>query len=350
MNLKTTPILFGLLLTILFLFGLMLVYKKTPVDENLIMPKMQGDVEVDTVRFNYHGKDKDEEVVFLKQNELWYLKQASKQARVEGFRIEEMVRNVKMAKVNEDAKVQSDHSAFDLPPGKPRITVTLSGKLKNADQRGEVFIGKEAADKAIVYVNSSDRPGRGFPVARSSIESLLFKDTATLRSKRLFDLVEPTVTAVKIKEADKELALKKVEDNWFYVNPPIGFADSTGGGDEPPAKKDFKDFKDQLKEPKAKSSGGVKELITAIARLQVDKEEDFEPLGKEVDEKSATMILELVSGTEKPEKAEKDEKDEKEKAKKEEKVTREALIVGKEVVPPASAKKEKVEKQYYARM
>ena len=64
MNLKTTPFLFGLLLTILFLFGLMLVYKKNPVDENLIMPTMQADADIDTLRFVYHHKDKEAEADF----------------------------------------------------------------------------------------------------------------------------------------------------------------------------------------------------------------------------------------------------------------------------------------------
>src|SRR6516162_1252267 len=144
MNLKTTPFLFGLLLTILFLFGLMLVYKKNPVDENLIMPTMQGDVDVDTLRFVYHQKDKEaEELVFVKESEFWYLQQSGKKARVEGFRIDDMVRSIKNARLNEDEKVHTDTRDFDLPPGKPRISITLSCKVKSIDKKWEFFVGRE---------------------------------------------------------------------------------------------------------------------------------------------------------------------------------------------------------------
>src|SRR5262249_43007481 len=147
----------------------------------------------DTVRIQYHGKDKEgTEIVFLKKDDLWYLEQNGKRARVEGFRIDDMVRSIKNAKAStEDEKVRTDTAEFDLPPGKPRMTVTLSGKVKNIDKKWEFFVGREGAGGGFVYVNSSDRSKRAFPVSKQAIEGILFKDTAALRSKRLFDLVEP---------------------------------------------------------------------------------------------------------------------------------------------------------------
>src|SRR5205085_3015844 len=100
MNLKTTPILFGLMLGLLWLFGLLLVYKKAPVDENLIMRSMQGpDVKVDTVVITYKdAKDPSEELKFEEVDSKWYLKQHGQQVRVESFKIDQIVRSVQNAR------------------------------------------------------------------------------------------------------------------------------------------------------------------------------------------------------------------------------------------------------------
>src|SRR5262249_25123146 len=149
-------------------------------------------------------------------------------------------------------------------------TVSLSGTRKGKPAKWTFNVGKESADNKVVYVNSSDRPDRAFPVLRSSIESLFFKDTAELRSKRLFDFVESNVASLAISEGKDELRLQKVDNCWRCRKPDLGFADF----ESPPGVED-------KKEPKAAASG-IKSLINAIAHLQVDNENDFEPVGTDL--------------------------------------------------------------------
>ena len=54
MNLKTTPILFGLLLGILWLFGLVLVYTNNTVDAGLLVPSLRDpDIKIDLIKLQY---------------------------------------------------------------------------------------------------------------------------------------------------------------------------------------------------------------------------------------------------------------------------------------------------------
>ena len=93
----------------------------------------------------------------------------------------------------------------------PSLVVTLRGKIrekkaepKKLDDKDEgkkeeakkeepprfkekewkLTIGGESADKAFVYVRSSDRPERPFAISKASIDSLFFKDPNHLRSRR----------------------------------------------------------------------------------------------------------------------------------------------------------------------
>lgn len=336
MNLRTTPLLFGLVLGILWLFGLALVYKKGAVDESFILPSMQlSDVKVDAVTIekttDKGGTQKDD---FVLANELWYVVQGDYKVRVENFRIDDMIREIKNAKRYEEERVQNDTGYYDLPPGgQPHMTVTLKGKRRETSKEWKLFVGKKGAGDVTVFVNSSDRTGRAFPVLRSTIESLFFKDIADLRSKRLFDTVETMVTFVDIKEGKEELALKKVENTWRFEKPPLGFA-----GFETTAITD-----DALKAGKGGVSG-VKALIGNITAIHVDSENDFEPIGikpladYELKEGQEQMRIALGSGDEKPRKA-KDEK-----AEKKEEGKREVLLIGR------SVKGTKTEPQVYARM
>jgi hypothetical protein len=128
------------------------------------------DVNIDTVIFQY--KDGKEELVFTQENEMWFLQQASQKVRVEGFKIDQIIREVQQAKRYEEERPVDDLKGFELQP--PNIAVTFKGKVKNQERTWKFNVGKEGAGKFTVYVNSSDRPNRGFPVVRSTIESLFF--------------------------------------------------------------------------------------------------------------------------------------------------------------------------------
>ncbi len=336
MNLRTTPLLFGLLLGILWLFGLMLVYKKAPTDENLIVPSMAGpDVKIDAVTIQFaEGKEggAKEPLVFTKENDLWYLQQQGQKVRVEGFKIDGIVRQVQDAKRYEEERPSDDLKGYGLLP--PLMTVTLKGKVKERDKEWTFNIGKEGAAKYTVYVNSSDRPGRAFPVLRSGLDNLFFKDVNALRSKRLFDFVEPNVATIDVKEGKEELALKKAENSWRYEKPALGFADfeaTTTPGED-------------LK--KKEQTGGVKGLISAIANIHVDDEKDFEPLGTDLGKlglEEGKESLRIAVGTV----AEKSFKKDEDKDKEKKDVTKEVLLVGKRAAQPAG---KKGKEQYYARL
>src|SRR5215472_13035309 len=109
MNLRTTPLLFGLLLGVLWLFGLIVMYKKGAVDEAFILPTAQGpDVKIDTVILDKKGKDKNaaEQIVFVRTNDQWYVKQDTKggqlSVRIENFRVDDLIREVTNAKRYEE--------------------------------------------------------------------------------------------------------------------------------------------------------------------------------------------------------------------------------------------------------
>jgi hypothetical protein len=343
MNLRTTPLLFGLVLGILWLFGLALVYKKGAVEESFLMPSMQGtDVKVDAVTFEYKTKDKDKEgpqqVDFILQNELWYVVQSGIKVRVENFRIDDMVREVKNAKRFEEERVQNDTAYYDLPPGgQPFTTVTLKGKRRDTPKEWKFFIGKQGAAGSTVFVNTSDRPGRAFPVLRSSIESLFFKDVADLRPKRLFDVVESLVTFVDIHQGSYDLALRKTENTWRFEKPALGFAgfESSAVGE---------DIGKQQS-----TANSVKSLIGNVTAIHVDNEKDFEPIGVKsmadygLKDGEEQMRIVLGTGNEKP--RAKDEKDE--KAEKKDEGKREVLLIGNRVKQLGGSKSEP---QVYARM
>lgn len=348
MNLRTTPILFGLLLGILWLFGLMLVYKKTAPDENLIVPSMSGpDVKIDLVSIEYkEAKDSKDKLVFTQSDDMWYLLQNEQKVRVEGFKIDGMIREIQNAKRYEEERPSDELADKGLSP--PLMKVTLKGKVKTKgtdkenEKEWQFNVGKEGAAKFLVYVNSSDakKSTKAFPVPRASLDSLFFKNTAALRSQRLFDIIEPSVTTVRVKEGKNELSLKKVDNTWRFVKPEgLGFADF-----ETPASIDDKDKKPAIP---TRAAGGVKGLILSIGNIRVDSEADFEPLGVDLasygveDGKEATMRIEIGSGADKADKIGKD-KDEKEK-----KEPKEVLLIGKKVQQVVL---KKGEVQYYARL
>src|SRR5688572_30296790 len=139
MNLKTTPLLFGLLLVILWSFGLTLAYKKTAVDEALVLPSLRGgDVKIDTVHIKYEGdKDKKPDVLLIQEGESWYHKEGGQKVKVEGFRVEQLIRQVKDAKKNEEFRASEDLGNFGL--AQPRLVVTLKGKAKERDKEARFF-------------------------------------------------------------------------------------------------------------------------------------------------------------------------------------------------------------------
>lgn len=332
MNLRMTTLLFGFLLTMLWVFGLMVAHKKAAGDQSFVVPKLL-DAKIDKLVV----KQKDGDSEFISIDGRWFLQLGKQKVRVEGVTIENIIKAVKEAKHDETADVSKDLSVYGLD--KPKITVILSGTLDKEDRTWEFYVGNESG--GTTYVNSGDRKDRAFAVSKTSMDKLAFKDPNYFRSKRLFDFGALDVKEIAIKKADQELDLTKGEANrWTFVKPKgLGIAGFESEQEEEKKKKD--PFKD--KELAPTPTGGVKGLLDHIVNIRVDDEEHFEPLGKKsaaeygVEAGKERMRIDVTSTHE-------------------DKKTIETLLIGNEVFVDKKVKKGKEEitekkiEYYYARL
>jgi hypothetical protein len=277
MNFRITTFFFGLLLTMLWVFGLMIAHKKTAGDPTAIVPTL-ADAKIDSITVQRSEKGKDlPPVVFAQKDDTWYLKEGGQETKVEGFQINRIIDQIRDARPDEDADVTGEPSTYGM--NAPELVVALKGKAKGEATEWKLFVGKISPDN-MAYVNSSDRQTKVFAVAKKNIESLFFEDPNYLRSKRLFDFMENAVTEVIAKQGDKELDLKRNDQtSWIFVKPPLGYAGPDNP--EPPVddkKKPF--FPPKEKEKEAEGIRGVKALLDAVKQVRVDEDRDLVPLGK----------------------------------------------------------------------
>ncbi len=289
MSFRSTTFLFGLLLGMLWLFGLTVSYKKTAVDASVLLPTLEGspDTEIDSITIQRRVAGKPPEELQFTKNEkdindkdVWTLKVpgVQKSVKVESFRVEQIIRQIKEARRSDEAEVSDKLATVNLDP--PATVVTLRGKVKGKkEQEWKFYMGKESADQAFVFVNSSDRPNKVYAMTKSNIDSVLFKDPNHLRARRLFEFTDTAAQTIDVKEGAAELDLKKGDDStWRFEKPAFGAAEFEG----PPAPKDLA--------PGAKTpEGGVKGLLASIGTIRVDSEDDFVPIS---DEKLAKFGLE----------------------------------------------------------
>ena len=320
MNFRITTLFFGLLLTMLWVFGLMIAHKKAAGDQTLIMPSLgERDVKIDKVYVKRVGKESFEaELVF--ENGFWFLKNSpSKQkARVEGHRVDSIVKLIQTAKHDETTDVNKSPAVYGLD--KPSVEVTLEGTTKTEGERKKwkFIVGDDKARAGMAYVQASERGEQIFAVARKSLDPLFFKDPNSLRSRRLFDFGETGVTKIEAKKdgAPSPLEIERIDPtHWTFLKPKLGPA----GAESEPAEEKKKDMFHK-EAPPAPASGGVKGLLNSISTIQVDDEDDFEALGSSLDKYGLEpgkewMRIEITSKNEKNED------------------TKEILYVGKEVVP-----------------
>lgn len=277
MNLRVTTLFFALLLSMLWIFGLMVAHKKAAGDVSFIMPSLQGKeadftFEKVTVKRTIENETVDAEFVF-EADKRWYHHEGSQKVRLLGVRIDNIIKQIKAAKAEEHADVYAEPAKYGLKT--PPTVVTIHGKVRNEDRKWEIFVGNESAGN--FYVKTSDRDDRIFAVAKRHVEPIFnWKNATHLRDKRLFDFVDIAVTHIAVRKADKELELKKAEGlRWNFVKPPnMGIA---GFGPQEPEKKD-----PHKKEPivPVESLNSVQGMLTKIKEIHVDDDDQFVPLGK----------------------------------------------------------------------
>ncbi|MBI3409775.1 MAG: DUF4340 domain-containing protein [Planctomycetes bacterium] len=274
MNFKSTAAFFGLLLGMLFLFGLMVETKKSKVEDSLLMPTLAAlpDVNIDSVIVK---RGNDEYQFTQTDKDVWSLRQSGikPSIKVETFQVRKIIDQIKSARKNDEAGQSNDPVRYELSP--PKGTITLKGKSKDGKEKTwTMFLGKESADKAFVYANTSDRPDRVFAVSRSAVDSMLFANANRFRSTRVFETIESEVQEVDLREGMKEVELKRGDDTtWRFVKPPLGFADYDSI--PPPAKDNILGKDKALAKP---SEVSVKALLAAVLSMRVDGEEDFMPM------------------------------------------------------------------------
>lgn len=286
MNLYRTTLFFALLLTTLWIFGLMTAYKRLVPDETRIAPTLESqDAKVEAIVIKKkQGKD-TEETNLVRDKDTWYLKSGEQKIKLENFKVDGLVNQAKRAQKSEAFPGSDDLGRYGLAP--PETTVLLKGTLKGQPKEWQLNFGNESADKTLIYANSSDRPDKAFGVSRDGVDSI-FKDPSSLRPRRLFDFTEAQANHVDLRKGSNEVELKRGEDTtWRFEKPALGFAGfdvaapTAVGGD--PAKKE---------------GGGVKGLLGAISGLHVDNDDDFvspgQPLARfDLDEGKESMRIEV---------------------------------------------------------
>jgi hypothetical protein len=266
MNLLRTLLFFGLLLSLFWVFGLMVAYKRLVPDESRLLPTLESpDAKIDSVLLKKGQGKGGEPIVLVRENDNWYLQEANQKLKLEGFKVNGLISQIKRAQKSEAFLPSDDLGNYGL--NLPHLIVQLKGEFKGNPKEWTLNLGKDSPDKLLIYANSSERSSKAYAVTRESIDSL-FKDTSALRPRRLFEFSEATANLIDLKQEKREVELKKGEDGfWRFVKPALGFAGfeserspTDPGGD--PAKA-------------GGGPGGVKGLLGAITALHVDNDDDF---------------------------------------------------------------------------
>jgi Domain of unknown function (DUF4340) len=305
MNFRITMFFFALLLTMLWVFGLMIARKKAGGDQTAIMPSLADrDIKIDKVIIK-RAKDKDVEpfeAELVYEGGMWVLKDpVSKQtARVEGWRVDGFIKLIQNAKHDETGDVNKAPANYGLD--KPRIEVTLEAPPKADGERRKWTFAVGEDRSGLAYVLASDHKDKVFAVPKKSLDPLFFKDPNHLRSKRLFDFGETGVTKIEGKRGADELEVKRdpATQQWTFIKPKYGPAGADSESEEKPKKKNPFD----KEPPPPPATGGIKGLLNNISAIQVDDESDFEPLGSpmakfDLEPGQETMRIEVSSANDK---------------------------------------------------
>src|ERR1700687_3971280 len=120
MNFRSTTLLFGLLLGMLWLFGLTVAHKKTAVDPSFLLPTLQAktNVVIDSITIQRKVKDKQqpEEFELTKQNDVWMLKLPGiqKSVKLESSRVDQIAKQIRDARRSDEAGVTENLSFYQL--------------------------------------------------------------------------------------------------------------------------------------------------------------------------------------------------------------------------------------------
>jgi hypothetical protein len=263
MNLKTTYILFGVLLAVLIVFAVTQLVKYKPGDatkEQYVFADFQGkdavkSDDIDAVRIERKpAGGKAEVLAFTRGKDGWQM-QEPYPLRTAPYEVSSLVRQVAEAR-RESSEMSSNLAEYGLDD--PREVVTL----KKGDKEWKLNVGKDTGSGGVVYVSNAARPKEPTAVKRASLDAV-FKKVNDFRDKALLTATAAATSRVALDAKGGTLALEKTGDGrWRFQKPPYGAAEFEG---EPPT----------AALPVAKKVGGVRDLIDAAGGLRVETDDDF---------------------------------------------------------------------------
>jgi hypothetical protein len=260
MNLKTTYILFGVLLAVLILFA---------VTQFVGMKSGGGGSKEPYVFADFHsGKDavKTSDVdevrverasgstlAFKREKGAWQMTEPFA-ARADLYNVDNLVRQVSDAE-REKGEPLSNPKEYGLEP--PQAVVTL----KKGDQEWKLNVGKQGT--GVVYVSNAAKPDQPMPIRKSSLEAV-FKNVNDFRSRELLTVNSANATSIQVNDKAHAVALDKTSDGrWRFAKPAYGPANLEGDTTAavPPAGE--------------KKVNGVRDLIDTASGLRVEADNDF---------------------------------------------------------------------------
>jgi hypothetical protein len=350
MNLRTTYILFGVLLAGLAGLALTRMFGlgQRSAKSDFLFPELHAknasvqDKDIDTVRIE-HPESSAGALVFVRDAKKNWEMTEPRKLRVDQFAVNHLVTQV-LGATREKVEVVNDLKEYELD--KPQYIVTLS----KGEESWTLKVGKQSqGTQPNVYVASSSRPKEPVAVKKSSLDNV-FKTLNEFRSKSLVSASASEAQSVEMQAAGKKesLALEKGKDGrWTFKKPgDYGEADYEGEGPPPLS-------------TETRKITGVLGLLQTVTGLQVEHDSDFVADGvseQELKDKYgldatnfATLRVELTAVKSTPGEEEKT-------------TLAETLLIGKKVPEPKEDKKpeKKDEKEkkpeaskeafYYARL
>ncbi len=257
MNFRFTSIMFGILIFVLFLFGIVVEQRRGVTDKGFLFPLIQENltIEVNTVEIDREGV----KYTFTKTDEGWMGKpsDSSREFRLNDTQIESLIDSIRTMRENEKGDKPREKGKAGLKPPQMSITLTWGDTDK---ERRTLHIGRVGDVNG--FVSTGKVPEDILVVKASALEKILFEDIDSLRSRELLQVNSSNAQEIQLEQAKKKPKVVDLyltdEGKWRFREPDYGFADF-------------------VREGSLKKTPGVKDLLDAVGGLQVD---DFEPMGK----------------------------------------------------------------------
>jgi hypothetical protein len=267
MNLKTTVILFGTLLGILFIFALTQFLGTRPPGEGeeWAFPELHEkkkefkSSDMKSVRIQRKRDDKAETLVFERGKQGWEMIEPYK-LRVENYTVDSMVDNLVKVK-REKSEMSSSASEYGLTD--PNVAITLG----DGEHEWKLNLGKQSPGTAnqVVYAVNPAHPKELMAIKKQGSVDGVYRPVVEFRAHDLLTANLTNAQAIDLEGTkDQVVALQKKSDGqWRFTKPDYGLAEQQGEAAVGAA---------ALKPMKL---NGVQQLVDALNSLRVETDKDF---------------------------------------------------------------------------